>query len=129
VSDPHPGHSAGRIASAFAASVNVADARPTSVPRAVIPSPFLGSAVPGGGVRLGGPDLFKRPPEQPSSLDDTSTNAEHLTSLCWRIRIVLPKRARDWQRFNAIPKPNDCPGIGFELQSCMFVVHLYYRNI
>jgi hypothetical protein len=84
--------------------------------------------LPGGEARLGGPDLFNHS-KATVVRHDTIANTEHLTSLRKCIRIVVPKRARDWQRFSAIPKPNDCPGISFELQSCTFVVHLCYFNV
>jgi hypothetical protein len=43
--------------------------------------------------------------------------------------ILLPKRVCALQRFNAIPKPNECPVIRLELQAHTFVVHLYHCNV
>jgi hypothetical protein len=84
--------------------------------------------VPGGEVRLGGPHLFN---DSKTTVvgHDTIANTKHLTSLRKCIRSVLPKRARDWQRFNSIPKPNDCPGISFELQLCVVIIYLCYCDV
>lgn len=43
--------------------------------------------------------------------------------------LLLPTRMRDWQRFNAEPKPYDCAPIRDELQSYAVVVHLRHRNV
>ena len=43
--------------------------------------------------------------------------------------IVPPNVGRDFQTFQAVPKPNDRPVVRLDLQSCTSVVHLYHCDV